>query len=80
MNGERWPVCTPDSATGRCITCADEGLEGRVLRIGSDDMAEVEVEGEVRSVAVELLDDVRAGDVLLVHAGVAISRVRKDAP
>lgn len=77
MNGDRMPVCEPDPVTGRCITCADEGLEGRVLRVGADALAEVEVAGGVRSVAVELIDDVRAGDVLLIHAGVAIGRVGK---
>lgn len=69
------PVCDPDPATGRCATCADEAVEGRVLGLGEDDLADVEMDGAVRTVAIELLEGVRAGDVVLVHAGVAIARV-----
>lgn len=71
------PVCEPDPLTGRCATCADEALEARVLRVGDDDLAEVEMDGGLRTVAVELVEDVRPGDVVLVHAGVAIGRVRR---
>lgn len=67
--------CHPDPATGRCITCSDEAEEGRVLALRGDHLAEVEVEGEAREVATELLDGVAVGDVLLVHAGVAIARL-----
>lgn len=75
------PVCDPDPVTGRCATCADEAIEGRVLRVADDDLADVAMEGDVRTVAVELLDGVCAGDVVLVHAGVAIAKVaRGEAP
>lgn len=70
--------CRADPATGHCITCSDEGVEGRVLALRGDDLAEVEVEGEAREVATELLDGVAVGDVLLVHAGVAIARLEGD--
>lgn len=69
------PVCEPDPVTGRCATCADEALRARVLRVGEDALAEAEMEGAVVTVAIELVEDVRPGDVLLVHAGVAIGRV-----
>lgn len=74
------PVCEPDPVTGRCATCADEALEGRVLRVGEDALADVELDGAVRTVAVELLDDVRPGDVVLVHAGVAIGTAGAKRP
>lgn len=67
--------CEADPVTGRCATCADEGVEGRVVTLGEDGLAEVEMEGRVREVAVELLDAVRVGDRVLVHAGVAIAHL-----
>lgn len=68
------PVCEPDPVTGRCATCADEAVEGRVLALGEDALAQVQMEGTIRTVAMELLDDVRVGERVLVHAGVAIAR------
>lgn len=68
------PICVPD-ATGRCATCADEGIEALVVHVLDDAMAAVEMEGRRQEVAIELLDDIRAGDRLLVHAGVAIARL-----
>lgn len=67
------PFCEIDPMTGRCATCADEGVEGRVLALRDGALAEVEMEGRVREVAVELLDRVGVGDRVLVHAGVAIA-------
>jgi hypothetical protein len=73
MNHPDAPFCEIDPATGRCATCADEGVEGRVLALREGALAEVEMEGRVREVAVELLDEVAVGDRVLVHAGVAIA-------
>lgn len=75
IEGFRGASCRADPDTGRCITCSDEGVEGRVLALRGDGLAEVELEGEAREVATELLDGVAVGDVLLVHAGVAIARL-----
>lgn len=68
-------ACPVDPATGRCATCADEGVEGRVLALREGALAEVEMEGGVREVAMELLEGVAVGDRVLVHAGVAIARL-----
>lgn len=73
MSNPQSSFCEVDPATGRCATCADEGIEGRVLSLADGDLAEVEMEGHVREVAVELLDRVAVGDRVLVHAGVAIA-------
>jgi hydrogenase maturation factor len=64
-----------------CITCSDEGEELTVLRVDearamalcSDDA------GAHSSVEIALVDDVRTGDTLLVHAGTALMRVRAAA-
>jgi hydrogenase maturation factor len=69
------PSCEPDPRTGHCITCSDEGVEGVVVALLDPDTALVDCGGEPREVAVELLEDVGAGDRVLVHAGVAIARL-----
>lgn len=58
-----------------CTTCADE-LRAVVVDAIHDvgQLATVIDGGETRQVALELLDDVRVGDVLLVHGGVALQR------
>ncbi len=65
-----------------CITCGDEAVEMRVLKIDAErDLAlcglrdgEGTPEGEGRStVEIALVQPVAEGDVLLVHAGTAIA-------
>jgi hypothetical protein len=68
------PACVPD-ATGRCATCADEGVEALVVAVLDDATAAVQMEGRRQEVAIELLEGIRAGDRVLVHAGVAIARL-----
>ena len=64
-------VCTDEV----CVTCSDEGRLGEVLAVSADGMARVRVAGELRTVATALVDPVRTGDLVLVHAGTAIGRV-----
>jgi hypothetical protein len=71
-------ACAIDPATGHCATCADEGVEGRVVALLAGALAEVEMQGRVREVAVDLLGEVSVGDRVLVHAGVAIARLQTD--
>jgi hydrogenase maturation factor len=60
-----------------CITCSDEGVPMRVLRLDADrGLALCEREdGERATVEVALVDGVGAGDLLLVHAAVALTRL-----
>lgn len=60
-----------------CITCSDEGCEMTVLRIDADRLLALceEADGAHSSVEVALIDDVRVGDRLLVHAGTALVRL-----
>jgi len=57
-----------------CITCSDEGVEMRVLRVDpAREMALCEDGGGARSsVEIALVGPVATGDRLLVHAGTAI--------
>ncbi len=57
-----------------CVTCADEGLLGEVLTADRD-QARVRIDGATVSVATNLVDELAVGDLVLVHAGVAIARV-----
>jgi hydrogenase maturation factor len=60
-----------------CITCADEGVPMRVLRL--DEIRGVALcedsAGERATVETALVDAVAAGDDVLVHAGVALIRL-----
>jgi len=56
---------------GVCITCGDQALPGRVVALLEDGMARVDVDGVAEEVSVELID-AGVGDIVLVHAKVAI--------
>jgi hydrogenase maturation factor len=57
---------------GHCVTCADEGLPMRVLRVRADDLALCEdAAGAHHSVELALVQ-AGVGDRVLVHAGVAL--------
>ena len=63
-----------------CITCADEGVEVRVVGISADGMAEcLDPQGAAGVVDAALVGEVVPGDVLLAHAGVAIARLSAGA-
>jgi hydrogenase maturation factor len=63
-----------DCEHGVCITCGDVAVEMRVVRVDGD-LAVCEADdGDVRTVEVALLDAVEEGDMLLVHADVALVR------
>lgn len=63
--------------TIHCVTCADEGIPMRVASIDRDaGLATCEAEsGQRAEVLTALVDDVRPGDLLLVHAGTALLRL-----
>lgn len=59
-----------------CVTCSDEALECVVVRIDDTmQMAVVVVQGAQEEIDISLVDDVAPGDSVLVHGGVAISKV-----
>ena len=73
MTGGLFPAC--DHTTG-CITCGDEALEMRVLKIDRErELALCERRGDAERSTVEiaLVLPVAEGDLLLVHAGTAIA-------
>ena len=59
-----------------CITCGDVGIEMRVLALAGDGVATCREEsGGEREVETALVGDVGPGDVVLVHADVALTKV-----
>jgi hydrogenase maturation factor len=65
----------PDSdCTGEaCITCSDEGQVAEVRAVHGDGSAAVVMNGGTETVDVTLVEPVAADDLLLVHAGVALT-------
>ncbi len=67
--------CVPE---GHCITCSDEGVPMRVAELVEDGLAICVDDDDGRSdVLTALIDDVRPGDLLLVHAGTALLRIER---
>jgi hydrogenase expression/formation protein HypC len=62
-------------ATEGCITCGDVAVALTVLEIHNADAWCRDEQGRTETVAVDFVTDVRAGDLLLVHAGVALERL-----
>lgn len=65
----------PECGEDVCVTCSDEGRLGEVITGSTDGMASVRTAKGVETVATALVDPVSAGELLVVHAGTAISRV-----
>ncbi|MDQ2727970.1 MAG: HypC/HybG/HupF family hydrogenase formation chaperone, partial [Actinomycetota bacterium] len=59
---------------GTCITCSDEGRVAEVVSVGPD-AAVVRAAGQLEEADVTLVGPVGPGDVVLIHAGTAISRL-----
>jgi hydrogenase maturation factor len=58
-----------------CLTCSDEGRIAEVVAVGASGQALVMAGGKRESVDVSLVDPVRSGDLLLIHAGAALTRL-----
>jgi hydrogenase assembly chaperone HypC/HupF len=58
-----------------CVTCGDDGVPMRVVRVDSARALALceDSEGGRSSVETALVDPVREGDTLLVHAGTALA-------
>jgi hydrogenase maturation factor len=63
-----------------CITCSDEGRVAEVRSVLSDGSVQVMVDGRPETVDASLVDPVVRGDLLLVHAGVALTTLGLDRP
>lgn len=71
-----------DAETGAdeaCVTCSDEGRMAEVVATQNAHRAEVLVAGHRETIDVSLIDAVAPGDLVLVHAGVAITSLTEPA-
>jgi hypothetical protein len=68
----------PECAEEVCVTCSDEGRLGEVVSPSADGTAAVRTARGVENVVTALIDPVDAGELVLVHAGTAISRIEED--
>lgn len=66
------------SAEEVCVTCSDEGRLGEVLTPGDGHHATVRTARGAESVVTTLIGPVTPGDLVLVHAGTAISLVARE--
>ncbi len=62
-----------------CLTCGDIAVTMTVVEPGTPDAVCEDEHGRLGSVGIELVGVVGRGDRLLVHGGVAISRLEKQA-
>jgi hydrogenase maturation factor len=71
---------TQDCGSEHCITCSDEAIPMSVVEIGTDGIAVcADEDGVRREVITDLVAPIGSGDAVLVHAGVALSRVTENA-
>jgi len=68
----------PECAEQVCVTCSDEGRLGEVVSPSIEGVAAVRTARGVESVVTALIDPVDAGELVLVHAGTAISRIEEE--
>jgi hydrogenase expression/formation protein HypC len=69
------PSVVPECHDEVCITCSDLAVQVRVLRLLDNELAVVDTGSGAEEVSVALVS-ARVGDMILVHAGEAISVVR----
>ncbi|MCI1946212.1 HypC/HybG/HupF family hydrogenase formation chaperone [Clostridium luticellarii] len=53
------------------------GLPAKVVKI-KEGMALIDASGAKREVSAELIDELEPGDYVMVHAGIAISKITND--
>lgn len=61
-----------------CITCSDEGRPGEVLVTVTDNTTSVRTAKGTEIIATDLTGPLSVGDLVLVHAGMAISKLSED--
>ena len=64
---------SPDCTGEACITCSDEGRVAEVRAVHGDGSAAVVMDGGTETIDVTLVEPVAVDDLLLVHAGVALT-------
>jgi hypothetical protein len=63
----------PDCTEEVCVTCSDEGRVAEVRTVLEEGRVEVLAGGHTERIDGRLVDDLRPGDLVLVHAGVVLT-------
>jgi len=50
-------------------------IPAKVIRLCDDGMADIELDGVVKDVSLDLVDGVQVGDYVIVHVGYALSKL-----
>lgn len=67
-------LLTPDECTDEvCVTCSDEGRVAEVRTVLAEGRVEVLAGGHAEQIDGRLVDGLAPGDLVLVHAGVAVT-------
>ncbi|GCE21167.1 HypC/HybG/HupF family hydrogenase formation chaperone [Dictyobacter kobayashii] len=70
-------VCSHEE-DGGCITCSDQAISVKVLRINHEaGLALVTAGEETEEIDITLVEEVTPGDMLLAHGGVAIAHLNR---
>ena len=62
-----------------CITCSDEGRVAEVRAVLADGRVEVLAAGQREQIDGRLVEGLRSGDLVLVHAGVAVTNLTSES-
>ena len=54
-------------------------VPSKIIEINENNVAKVEVDGVIRETSLMLIDDIKIGDYVIVHAGFAINKVDEQA-
>ena len=68
-----WPPVFWNKASKERLMCL--AIPAKVVRIGENGMADVELEGVVKEISLDLVDDVEVGEYVIVHVGYALARL-----
>ena len=63
-----------------CVTCADSADKCVIISLDGNDAAVKLEDGEIITVAIDLIPNARVGDSLLVHQGIAIAPLSSEEP
>lgn len=70
----------PDCTAEICITCSDDGRVAEVRAVQGGGLVEVVMNGAPETIDASLVEPVWPGDLLLVHAGVALTTYEDPPP
>lgn len=73
---EKYGSCTLED--DNCATCGDRAVPVRVLNVEEQIACCADLTGAQATVAVDFIEDVRPGDILLVHRGAAIGQITEE--